>query len=327
MSSAYTTISPARVRKDPLGHATLNQLHQNIAALDEVARVEHLSDGQHNATEIPWVLGHVVDGSPPTGYLFDTAFGGGTLARPATGSYTVNAVGGVVEDEDGTPLYSAMANVAGTAIEAKPHTITVEAVSTTSLKLRIRELSSALGAGNTWVDANRNFDFGLHSLAEDGSSSLLLPSTLLTREDYLTDEATSWNALVANHGTVRGASLLEHTSAGEHNVNRIAKGVVWVKLQSGPTYTTTFSEGVSSVTRLSTGVVEVLMSDTYAATTDMACFPEVQPGTLDDLCIINGRGFASGAGTSAFRFYIYAYSGGNWARADRSFFAAMFGAL
>ena len=77
--------------------------------------------------------------------------------------------------------------------------------------------------------------------------------------------------------------------------------------------------------RVSAGVFEIVMDDDFTATTTMACFPEVQPATPGELVIINGRGFATGAGTSAFRFYIYAYDGTNWARADRSFFAAMFG--
>ena len=38
-SFPFTTMAPARVRRDPLGPTTLNQLHVNIAALDEVFRV------------------------------------------------------------------------------------------------------------------------------------------------------------------------------------------------------------------------------------------------------------------------------------------------
>jgi hypothetical protein len=51
----------------------------------------------------------------------------------------------------------------------------------------------------------------------------------------------------------------------------------------------------------------------------------VQPATPNELCVINGAGFGTGAGTSKFRFYIYAFDGTNWARADRTFSAAMFG--
>ena len=56
-----------------------------------------------------------------------------------------------------------------------------------------------------------------------------------------------------------------------------------------------------------------------------ACFPQAQPASNDELVIINGRCVS----TSKFRFYIYSYSvaENKWARADRSFYAAMFGRI
>lgn len=315
-----------KARKDPLGAPSVNQLQLNALALDELARVEHFADGQHNALEIPWVLGHMDDGATPTGYLFDTAFGGGTLARPATGRYTCSVVSGVIpSDVDGNLLYSAMANVSDSAIESKPHTITVEAVSATSFQYRVRQLSSALGAGDTWADQNRDIDIGIHSLAKAADTSLLGAYREKRRREKLTEVATDWNALVQNQGIIRKASLLEHTSAGEHSLNRIAKGVGWFDYSAG--YSMADERNLTSVTGLSTGVVEVVMDANFTSTNNMACFPEVQPATPEELVIINGRGFATGAGTSAFRFYIYAFDGTNWARADRSFFASMFGVI
>lgn len=315
-----------KARKDPLGAPSVNQLQLNALALDELARVEHFDDGQHNALEIPWVLGHLDDGATPTGYLLDTAFGGGTLARPATGRYTCSVVSGVVpSDVDGNLLYSAMANVSDSAIESKPHTITVEAVSATSFQYRVRQLSSALGAGDTWADQNRDIDIGIHSLAKAADTSLLGAYREKRRGQTLTEQPTDWNALVQNQGIIRKASLLEHTSAGEHSLNRIAKGVGWFDYSAG--YSMADERNLASVTGLSTGVVEVVMDANFTSTNNMACFPEVQPATPEELVIVNGRGFATGAGTSAFRFYIYAFDGANWARADRSFFASMFGVI
>lgn len=321
----YVEQTSGIVRGAPLGPQTVNQLHANIEALDGVARLEHFATGGHNALEVPWILGHMADGSPPTGYLFDTAFGGGTLARPATGAYTVNAVAGVIgSDLGGNLLYSAMANVADSAIESKPHTITVEAVSSTSFKFRVRELSSALGAGNAWADVNRNIDVGVHSTAQDADATLISSYVLKQRREYLTQAATDWNSIVGNQGIVRKAALVEHTSAGLHSANRIAKAVAWTRW-TGAAQVLDADDGCASISRISQGVVEIVMDGNFSAATTMACFPEVQPSTTSEMVIINGRGFATGAGTSAFRFYIYAYSGGNWARADRSFFAAMFG--
>lgn len=321
----YVEQTSGIARGAPLGPSTINQLHANIEALDDIARMEHFAAGGHNALEVPWILGHMVDGATPTGYLFDTTFGGATLARPATGAYTVNAVSGVVSsDLNSNLLYSAMANVADSAIEAKPHTITVEAVSATSFKFRVRELSSALGAGDTWADVNRNIDVGIHATAQDADATLISSYALKQRREYLTQAATDWNSIVGNQGIVRKAALVEHTSTGAHSANRIAKAVAWARW-TGAAQVLDADEGCASISRLSQGVVEITMDGNFSATTTMACFPEVQPATTSELVIINGRGFASGAGTSTFRFYIYAYSGGNWARADRSFFAAMFG--
>ena len=314
-------------RGDPLGPTRINQMQRNAAAVDEVQRLEHFADGQHNALEVPWVLGHIDNGSPPTGYLLDTAYGGGTLARPATGRYTVSVVSGVITTAPSGALEAAvMANVADSAIEAKPHTITAEYVSDTSVQFRIRELSSALGAGNSWADVNRDFDLGIHALPQTIDASLLAAATQKQRRDFLTEAATDWSTLVKNQGRVRKAALLEHTSAGLHSVNRIAKGVVWARW-TGAALAIDADEGVNAgaCTRESQGVYQIKMDANFTSTNTMACFPEVQPATPNELVIINGRGFNTGAGTSAFRFYIYAYSGGNWARADRTFFASMFG--
>lgn len=314
-------------RKYPLGAARLNRQHSNIEAIDDAWRIEHFADGQHNTLEIPWLLGHIDDGATPTGYLLDTAFGGGTLTRPATGEYTSNVVSGIIPtDDDGNLVAAVLGSVADSAIETKPHTITYELVSATSVKFRIRYLSSALGAGNTWADVNRDFDFALHAPAQPMDASSLISRTVKVRGNYLTQAATDWNALVQNQGKVRALSLLEHTEAGLHSLNRIAKAACLVSY-SPTTYTLGTESGVASVSRISLGVIDVVLDANFTSTNTMACFPDVQPATPNELVIINGRGFNTGAGTSAFRFYIYAYDGTNWDRADRSFSAVMFGVV
>lgn len=319
----YVAMQSGIVRSSPLGPVTLNQLQANIEAIDELFRVEHFIAGGHNALEIPWLLGRVADGATPTGTLFDTTYGGSTFTRPATGAYTVDVASGVVtSDSSSRLLYSAMANVNDSAIEAKPHTITVEAVSATSFKFRIRSLSSSLGAGDTWADVNRNFNVGIHAPAQDADVSTLAAHSDKARGSYLTEAATDWNALVGNQGIIRKAELVEHLSSGAHSANRIAKGMSIVSW-SGSAYALTASAGVSSVSKISTGVVEVTMSDTYSATTLMACFPEAQPATPNELAITNGKPHS----TTKFRFYTYAFDGTNWGFADRSFAAAMFGVL
>lgn len=313
--NAWATMGQV-ARKDPLGPVRLNQLDSNTRWADDLQRVEHLANGEHNALEVPWVLGHV-EGT--TGYLFDTGYGGGTIANPATGAFTVNVASGVLT----LPAASVIANVAQNAIESKPHLITWEGVSDTSIKVRIRELSSALGAGNAWADVNRNFDIAIHAPAQSPEASLLNAFSPKVRRNFLTEAATDWNALAQNTAIAWNAARLEHTAAGAHRVNRIAKAVWWGRPSAGPSFTTTLDEGVDSITYNSTGVVTVTTRATFTAATAMACFCEAQPATADEMVIVNGRALS----TTTFRFYTYVYSAGSWARADRPLFASMFGSV
>ena len=303
-------------RGEPLGPVRLNQTHANCRTLDDLMRVQHFADGQHNALEVPWVLGHV-DGT--TGYLFDTAYGGGTITNPATGRYAVSVASGVF---DATEQDVAMlANVADAAIEAKPHIITWAINSATSAFVRIRELSSALGAGNSWASVDRDFDFALFAPAQDAEASELLPNLNKTRRDFLTDVATDWNALVENQAIAHATATLEHEATGLHSVNRIAKATWWGRPSAGPSFTTTLAQGVDSISYVGTGVVELTTTETFASAAHIAVFPQANPATANERVIVNGRGF----NTNKVRLYTYAFDGTNWARADRSLFCAIYG--
>lgn len=315
------------VRKDPLGPVAVNQAQQNVEVIDGYTLHEHFEDGQHNAQEIPWVLGHVTSGT--TGYLFDTAYGGGSISRPATGECTVSVDSSVMGYADtangGSELAaSIIGNVSDSDIANTPHLITSEIVSTTSIKTRVRRLTSTLGSpGNAWESVARAFDVALHAQKQPIEESTLAPATLKRRRDFLTQAATDWNALVGNQAIVRRRMMLEHTSAGVHNVNRIARAVGWFKPAAGPSFSLTLGDGIDSVSRVSAGVVEVTLSSALSSTDLAACFCQAQPVDDDELVIINGRCTT----VSKFRFYIYGYSvsENKWDRADRPFFASFFG--
>ena len=322
----YVDQSATKVRKDPLGPVTLNQAQANIEAIDALVLREHFDDGQHNALEVPWILGHITSGT--TGYLFDTAYGGGTIARPATGRVTLNAASGVIGtteiDGAAVPVASILANVSDAAIATYPHLVEAELVSTTSIELRTRYMSSTLGSpGNSWVDAAVAVNVAVHAQKQPADTSLLAGHLLKVRRGFLTQDSTDWNALAQNQGTVRKALSLEHTSAGVHNVNRIAKASGWFRPSTGPAFSVVVSHGVSSVSRISAGVVEVTLSSALSSTNLAACFPQAQPATADELVIVNGRCTS----TTKFRFYIYVYSVSEdkWMRDDRSFSAVFFG--
>lgn len=320
--------SPARIRKNPLGPVTVNQAHANIEQVDRLALSEHFSDGQHNAQEVPWVLGHA-DGAT-TGYLFDSAYGG-TLARPATGELTVSVASGVIASASGLggadfPAASVLANVSDPAIATYPHQVDVEVVSATSIKLRTRYMSSTLGSpGNSWASVAAEADVAIHAQAQPQDASLLASHTVKVRRDFLTEAATDWNALVENQGIVRAAMMREHEFNGVHAADRIAKASGWFKPIAGPGYSVLLGNNIKGVSRISAGVIEVEHDFTFASTNLAACFPQAQPSTENELVIVNGRCTT----TTKFRFYIYVYSvsENKWTRDDRSFFAALFGRL
>lgn len=316
-----------KVRKDPLGPVALNQLHANVEALDALARREHFDDGQHNALEVPWVLGHV--NSATTGYLFDTAYGGSSIARPAAGETTFNVAGGVIGSVTGpagsTPAASIIANVSDSDIANRPYTVTVEVVSATSIKTRVRRFISTLGSpGNSWDSQAVEHDIAVHAQKQPVDVSLLASHLEKQRRDFLTEQTTDWNALVANQALLHSVLGLEHAAGGEHNADRIAKATGWFRPAAGPTFTSQAAHGVDTVTRISTGVVEVKLSGgTLSSTSLAACFAEAQPASDDELVIVNGRAHT----TTEFRFYIYVFSvaENKWYRDDRPFFASMFG--
>lgn len=336
MPTFVNHLSTGVIRKTPLGPVTLNQMQQNAEVIDALALGEHFAVGGHNALEVPWVLGAISSGT--TGYLFDTTYGGTTLARPATGRVTCSVASGVIGTATGVagsavPAASVLANVSDAAIATYPHVVEAELVSATSIELRTRYMTSTLGSlGNAWSTVAVGVDLAVHAQKQPRSTSLLASRLTKSRRDFLTEQATDWNALVQNQGYLRKCLSLEHTSAGEHLVDRIAKAWGWFKPAAGPSFSIISSQGVKAVTWISTGVVEVELDNKLALSSANlgACFPQAQPASADELVIVNGRVHSAGtAGVAAakFRFYIYQYSVGEdiWRRADRSFSAVMFG--
>lgn len=323
----YVNQPATKVRTNPLGPVTLNQAQANIEAIDALVLREHLSDGQHNALEVPWIVGHITSGT--TGYLFDTAYGGGTIARPATGRVTINAEFGVIGENVGSngalvPAASIIANVNDADIANVPHIVEAELVSTTSIELRTRKMTSTLGTpGHSWGDHVSSVHVAVHAQTKARSASLLSSYALKARRDFLTQDATDWNALAKNQGIVRKELSREHTSTGAHNVNRIAKASGWFRPTAGPSFAITVSSGVASVARISVGVVEVSLSSAFASTDLAACFAQAQPVSADELVVVNGRCTT----TTKFRFYIYSFSvsENKWMRDDRPFTAVFFG--
>ena len=328
-SPGFTHRLDALARKDPLGPISLNSMQSNVGLVDSLALAEHFAAGGHNAPEVPWVLGHTDNAT--TGYLFDTAFGGGTIARPATGRATVSVVSGVIGSGTGlagatVPVASVIANVSDALVASDPHIIEAELVSSTSVELRVwqRVLTHVTATSYVWSLRDRALDVAVHAQKQPGEDTLLSPYLLKQRREFLTEQTTDWNALVSNQGKVRKAAMLEHASDGSHMVNRVAKASGWFRPAAGPSFSLLIGHGVASVSRLALGAVEVTLTNALSSTNLAACFPQAQPASADENVIVNGYCFS----TTKFRFYIWAYDAGTgiWSEADRPFYASMFGA-
>lgn len=304
-------------RGDPLSHAQVNLLGNNVAAVDELLRVEHLASGIHNAVEVPWLVGRVVG---TTGYIFDADYGATVIDNPATGLYSINVADDVIPDES---KFCVLGNVNDEQIDNKPHVITFELLGPETLAVRILALSSSLGAGNSWAAVDRPFDVAVHAPQQTPDVALISPYQQHQRRDFLTEAATDWNAIVKGQAQTRAALNLEHRGDGTHNTNRVARAVGWFRPSSGPSFSITADEGVASVARTSLGVVTVTMDEEFNSTNEMACFPVAQPSTSGELVVVHGRALS----TQSYRFFTYVFSGGNWARADRPFFSSFFGVL
>lgn len=311
--TSYVRQPADKVRGNPLGPVTLNQAQANIDFVDGLVLREHLADGTHNAVEVPWIVGHVTSGT--TGYLFDTTYGGGTIARPGTGRATVSAVSGVIDTYAGI-----LANVSDSDIEVRPYVCEAELVSPTSIEVRTWRWYATSESTWSFELAARAFDVAVHAKKLPVDASLLGSYLQKRRRDFLTQDATDFNRLSQSQGTVRKALSLEHTSAGAHNVGRIAKGWGWF-LSSGSSYTLADSSGIDSISRISAGVTEVTLTGSFSSANAAACFAQAQPSSAAEMLVVNGRCTTAGK----FRFYTWVLSGGIWALADRTFTAVMFG--
>ncbi len=318
-----------KTRGSPIGYASLNQIRQNVLEVEQLRSIEHLANGKHNARETPWVIGHI---NGTTGYMFDTAYGGGTITQPATGTTAISMVSGVVPSVltpsaglqwDGQVL----ANVSDADVANTPHLIGVEVVSATSIRTYVKRFTGALGvAGNTWADVDREHDVAFFGPAVDESP--VSPETFnrFSAGQYLFDEPEYWQAIARDQHALK-SRIVEHRDDGSHWTPRVpfAQGWFYPTPLGGP-YTgysaSSDAQGIASVVRNSTGVVTITTTRSVSSVNLAVCFPQGIQGASTEVIIVNGRC----VGTNTFMFYVYVGEPGKaWKRDDRTFSVSIFG--
>jgi hypothetical protein len=309
-------ISP-KIRNDLLGPGTLANLSTNLRYVRRQAALEHIiSTGEHNAWQVPRRV-VTIDAAGTT--ISPTNSDVIAVSNPAVGRYVLTLAGGRFTSDIRVQL-----NVNGDQIRSKPCIAGYQVLNSTTVEVYIKQLSSALGAGNAWAADNCQFDIALHSeplpagsYAADGVGH--------ARGDTLTDVSTDWDATAQAHGDMEAMLTAAHSSAGAHQVQEVARW--WARATyrpSGTTYDVPEASSGVTVTRVSAGVVQVNYAALKVPMQAFVC-PDYQrtfsSGTAADLYVMN----AERNSTTQHTVYIYKYDGTNWSVDDADFFMVVHG--
>jgi hypothetical protein len=308
-------------RKDPLGPGFLTNLTQNLVYQRAFQQREHMVSGEHNTMNVPRVCreinwsGSAYSASPSASDI-------SSISNPAVGTVTLTLASGRFSTSMRPQI-----NFKGTGVATKPWMVGWNVTSATSLTIYLAQLSSALGAGNSWAATDGSFDLAIHSDPLDiGTWSATPP--LHQRGDTLTNAATDWNAMAQAQIDMYSAFGSGHSTAnGTHAVREAAKAYASVQ-DTGGAYALASGAGhssnVSSVSRTGTGICVVTYSAMTTPTQAFPC-PDYQRTLAGDpaLYVVQAAQTSSTQST----VYIYKYDTGakTWSLADADFFIAVHG--
>jgi hypothetical protein len=253
----------SKVRRSPLGYASVNNVLENLDSNYRLLAREHLDSGVHNALEIPRAVGtcHYNSGWTLVG-ASDSAL---SITSNGTGDITVNL------DDDffpGTPLIVRAAGMAGTG--SVFYLVSHEVLSRTQVRFEVWEYASG-----GFTKANASFCFAIH--AEPLPATRSASWNDIDRRGRAVHQgldATLWSDMLENDTFLRAALLQEHTSAGAHNSREVPRLVAGIRYNGGTSYSVAYqSGGISSLSRVSAGVIDItLTGSTFLNETS----PEVQ---------------------------------------------------
>lgn len=307
-----------KVRKDPMGPATMGLLKNNADVLRRLSLYEHIqSSGEHNAREIPRVVRRI-SGTTVSPSSSDIT----SVANGTTGTYVLTLASGRFNAE----WIACQINPCGSDVANKPYMVGYKVVSSTSIEVYFKKLTAALGfepAGNVWAATNVDFDIAIHSEPlSPGSYSTALPLNSVIGDPL---KPTKWNALVQNSADVHKVLDAEHDSTtGEHATRQVAsRSGMWrydgstVSLEAG------VASGIS-ISRSSAGVYAITSSG--ALTTQTHCFvsPDYDRGNGGDPAALYRMHVLQNS-TTSWTLYAYVFNRAlsTWDRDDGDFWLAM----
>ena len=322
----------AAVHKDPWGPARFGRWLQNLAWLRGGFEVGHLaSTGEHNALEVARVCRRITFTGPSTYALADASSDITAVTRVAAGHIRLTLAASRF-----TADMRCQVNVAGSGVESKPWLWRVEVTSATQLEVYLHQLSSALGAGNTWAAADCSFDIAIHSAPLAATQYAAAPvgvgsrfPTALVRRQTLAApgygaSAQPFNETLFHLANLRKQFLVEHNTDGTHNTRQVARHFCQGRFRTAGSYDIIDELGVNTFTLSEAATGQVTVTLSAALTTAIGAF--VAPdwtrqddtvGSSGDVTVIHAKTDS----TTQLTLWMYRYDrvGDTWDRARADF--------
>ena len=284
---AYTSFRDT-VRKDPLGPSRINGHLDSLFWLRRLYAKQHqptsgtgVNKGEHNAWETARVSRRISFGGG-TATLGNSSSDITAVGNPATGTLTLTLAAG--------RFTSAMRlEVTAEASDgSKPRLASHRVISATSVEVYLKELSSALGAGNAWAAVNGAVSVAIHDAPKTTTAWLSGPSGTFTepyppsvvRGDYLAKQKAQalavrgwwWDDYAWHHATLRDSYLVEHTPSGEHNSINIARRTLMARWKSAGVFQKYVEAGDTfTLTDVGVGIIQLDYSVVTSAQSHYLC--------------------------------------------------------
>lgn len=323
----------AAAYKDPWGPARFGTWLQNLAWLRNGFSRQHLaSTGEHNALEVPRVCRRITWTSGTLTYALANASSDITaVTRVAAGHIRLTLAASRF-----TTDMRCQVNVAGPGTEAKPWVWRVEVTSATQLEVYLHQLSSALGAGNTWAAADTDFDIAIHSAPLAATDWAVAPvgagtrfPTLLSRRQTLAAKeygstAQPFNEALFHLANARKQFLVEHNTDGSHNTRQVARHFVQGRFKSAGLYDIIDQLGVNTFTLAEAAAGQVTVTLSAALTSGISPFvcpdwtrQDSTVGSSGNLTIIHAK--VDSTTQTTLWMYRYDRTANTWARGRADF--------
>lgn len=309
-----------KVRKDPMGPASMGALKNNADLVRKLSLVEHINTGEHNTREVPRVVRRISGTTVSPASTDITAVTNGTA-----GTYVLTLAAGRFDAN----FITCQINPCGADVANKPYLVGYKVVSSTSIEVYFKQLTSALGydpAGNVWSGGtNIDFDIAIHSEPLTiGSYPTALPSNSLLGDPL---KPSRWNALVKNAADAYVVLHGEHiTTTGTHFTRQVASHSGMWRYNGSSVALAAGVAPTISVTRSSLGIYAIAASSALNTVTHCFASPDTARLNSGDPTKIY-RMHVRQTSTTAWTLYSYSYDRTifKWNLDDGDFWLAMHG--